>query len=260
MLKNAILSMLDKSHRYRWLPLLIVLLIVVTLGIGTVLLRYVERYLVTASGEALTLAAAEVSDKVDRLLFERFGDAQVMARVFALPPFDRAYQTKYLAWMKAAYTPVYMWLGVTDQRGIMVAATDESLLGQDYGKSRWFQVARERRTVVADDVDIHEADNGVETIAYTAPILDAHGAFLGVVTTRIGVHMVEEVTTRTIRSLERRAEFGGSVEYQMVTREGKVFADSIEGMWAYYFQRYAEAAQTMSQQDTLLGQIGRAHV
>jgi PAS domain S-box-containing protein len=73
---------------------------------------------------------------------------------------------------------------------------------------------------------IHEANNGIETIAFTAPIIDSQGNFLGVVTSRIAVHTIEEVTTRTIRSLEHRADFVGSVEYQMLTKNGDVFVDS----------------------------------
>ncbi|MEK7336529.1 MAG: hypothetical protein AAB111_03540, partial [Nitrospirota bacterium] len=56
----------QSSRRYGWLPFLIVLVTILALGIGAVLLRYVERRLVWASGEQLTLAAAEVSDKLDR--------------------------------------------------------------------------------------------------------------------------------------------------------------------------------------------------
>ena len=65
-----------------------------------------------------------------------------------------------------------------------------------------------------------------ETIAFTVPMFDGRGAFLGAVTTRVGIPNVEEVTTRTIRELERKAGSEGLVEYQMVTRGGKVFVDS----------------------------------
>ena len=89
-------------RRYRWLPALIVAMTVLVLSLGTFLLQYVERRLVAASGGELMLAAAEVSDKLDRLLFERYGDAQMMARAFALRSSDRAYLTGYLNWMETA--------------------------------------------------------------------------------------------------------------------------------------------------------------
>jgi len=128
--------------------------------------------------------------------------------------------------MKTAYAPMYWWLGVTNRQGIIIAATDESLIGQDHSQSRWFQAARSRGSVVSDDVGIQPADNGVETVAFTAPILDVHGNFLGVITSRIAIPIIEDVTTRTILSLERRPGFVGSVEYQMLTKDGRVFVDS----------------------------------
>jgi PAS domain S-box-containing protein len=212
-------------RKYRWLPFLIVLMTVLALGIGTYLLRYVERRLVAASGEGLMLAAAEVSDKLDHLLFERYGDAQMMARVFALRSSDRAYLTGYLTWMKTNYAPVYLWLGVTNQQGVMIASTDEALVGQDFRQSGWFQSVRAERKIVVDDVG-GQADNGIETVAFSAPIIDSQGNFLGAITSRVAIPVIEEVTTRTIRSLESQIGFAESVEYQMLARDGRVFVDS----------------------------------
>lgn len=214
------------SGRYGWLPFLIVLMVGLTLSMGILLLGYVERRLVAASGEALMLAATEVSDKLDRLLFERYGDVQMMARALALRSFDRADATSYLKGMKAAYAPVYFWLGVTNQRGVMIAATEDTLIGQDFGESPWFRSARALRKVVADDVGAPQADPRVETVAFTAPMIDSQGNFLGVITSRIAVPTIEEVTTRTIQSLEHRSGFVGLVEYQMLTRDGEVFVDA----------------------------------
>ena len=73
---------------------------------------------------------------------------------------------------------------------------------------------------------MHDPDNGTEAIAFTAPILDAAGTFRGVVTSRVAMSTLEDVTTRTVRSLESRQEFAGGVAFQMVTSEGMVFVDS----------------------------------
>ena len=191
---------LQRSRRYGWLPFLIVLMTVLAFGIGAVLLRYVERRLVWASGEQLTLAAAEVSDKLDRLLFERHGDVHMMARAFALRSSDRRYLDSYLTWMKTAYAPMYHSLGVTNQQGVMIAATEEALIGQNFRETEWFQAAHRTRRVVVGDIRSYEAEQGVETVAFTAPILDAEGTFLGVVTTRVALPVLEDVTTQIGRA------------------------------------------------------------
>ncbi|MEK7273078.1 MAG: PAS domain S-box protein, partial [Nitrospirota bacterium] len=150
----------------------------------------------------------------------------MMARAFALRSSDRRYLGSYLSWMKTAYAPMYHWLGVTDQQGVMIASTEEVLIGRDFSQSEWFRGAHATRRVLVGDIASHEADRGVETVAFTAPILDAEGTFLGVITTRVAVPVLEDVTTRTIRSLQRREGFGGAAEYQMLAKSGEVFVDS----------------------------------
>ncbi len=213
-------------QRYRWLPHLIIGITAITLLAGAFLLRSVEHRMVAAAGEELTVASSEISDKLDRLLFERHGDALMMARAFSLRASDAQYLTSYLGWMKANYAPVYLWLGVTDGQGVMIASTEESLRGKNFSQADWFQGAKNGKKILVQDVAAHDADSGIETVAFAAPILDSQDSFLGVVTTRIAVPVLEDVTTRTVRSLEDRQEFTGPVSFQMVTKDGVVFADS----------------------------------
>ena len=219
------LSFLD-LRRYRWLPYLIIAMTVFAVLAGIILARFVEYRLVEATGGELTLAAAEVAEKLDRMMFERQGDAVMMARAFSLRASDPRYLSEYLKWMKTEYSPVYLWLAVTDSQGTVVAATDPSLVGRDYSLAASFIAARATRRLDITDVAVQEPESGIDTIAFTAPILDSQGTFLGVVTSRVGVPFLEEVTTRTIRSLEARQDAGGRVEYQMVTQRGWVFVDS----------------------------------
>lgn len=217
------------SSRYRWLPQLIILMNLVAIVAGVFLLRNVEQRLIAAAGEELTIAAAEVADKLDRLFFERYGDAQMMARAFALRASETGYLTSYLDWMKKSYAPVYLWLGVTDGQGVMVASTDSSLRGHNFSQAKWFREVRESKGIVIGDVAAHEGDDGIATVSFTAPIIDVAGTFLGAVTTRVAMPVLEDVTIGTLRSLEEREEFTGPVAFQMVTNQGVIFVDSDSG-------------------------------
>jgi len=118
---------------------------IVALVIGVVMLRSIEVRMVEATGENLTLASAEIADKLDRLLFERHADVRMMARAFTDRSVDKKYINEYLQWMKETYAPVYLWLGVTDAHGRMIAATDSSVIGQDYSRSGWCGAAARTR-------------------------------------------------------------------------------------------------------------------
>ena len=214
-------------RRYRWLPYLLIAMTVFAVLAGIVLIRFVEHRFVEATGGELTLAAAEVAEKLDRMLFERQGDALMMARAFSLRTSDPRYLSEYLKWMKTEYSPVYLSLAVMDVQGTVVAATEPSLVGRDYSRAASFIAARATRRLDIADIAVQEtAESGVDMVAFTAPILDSQGTFLGVVTSQVGVPFLEEVTTRTIRSLEARPGAGGRVEYQMLTRQGRAFVDS----------------------------------
>ena len=211
---------------YAWLPSLIIGMTVVAVVIGTLVLHYVERRLIAATGQNLTLASAEITDKLDRLLFERYGDTIVMAREFSLRMNNPAFLTSFMAWMKDAYAPVYVSLGVTDANGILIASTDSTLVGQDWSKQVWFQAVRDTHAIHIADVGPYEAAEGMDAVAFSAPILDSDGVLLGVVTTRVGILMLENVLTQTIRAIESRDDFLGHIEYQFLMRTGQVFIDS----------------------------------
>jgi PAS domain S-box-containing protein len=199
---------------------------VVAIVIGTLVLYYVETRLIAATGQNLTLASAEITDKLDRLLFERYGDTLVMARAFSPRMDDPAYLSSFMSWMKEAYAPVYVSLGVTDANGSFIASTDPSLLGQKWSQHGWFQAVRDTKAIHVGDVGPYEAAQGMDAVAFSAPILDTNGAFLGVITTRVGIFMLENVLTQTIHAIESRDDFLGKIEYQFLMRTGHVFIDS----------------------------------
>ncbi|MDH4187905.1 MAG: PAS domain S-box protein, partial [Nitrospira sp.] len=229
-MKTVISKSLLEVRRYRWLPYLIIIMTLGALLAGAKMIQFVESRLVVAVGEGLMLTAAEVAEKSDGMLYERQGDVQMMARAFSSRVSDAGYLTEYLKWMRSAYAPAYLWLAVTDSQGKVVAATDSSLVGRIYGQTSWFHAARAAQGVDVEDVAPHEEDNGVDTLAFTAPISNAQGKFLGVVTARVAVPYIEDVMTRTIRTLEDRSGGSGRVEYQMLTRQGQMFIDSTRSL------------------------------
>ena len=73
------MSETNVRHSYSWLPVLIVMMTLVTLGIGAVGLHYIETRMVAAAGKTLALTASGVSDKLDQFFDERQGDVLMMA-------------------------------------------------------------------------------------------------------------------------------------------------------------------------------------
>ncbi len=222
--KSLSLSVIER--RYGWLTSFALVAVACLLGGGLLLLNNMERRLVNSAGKELMIAAAEASDKLDQLLYERYRDAQLMGNILALRFHDRAYMTDYLKNKRIAYSPDYLWLGVTDHQGIMIASTDDTFIGQDFSRSSWFQSVRSRHEVIADDRGGHEDGREIDTVIFSAPLLDEQGLFQGALSSHIARHTIEEATFGSLRTLEHRAQFYGLVEYKIVSRTGEVIVDS----------------------------------
>jgi PAS domain S-box-containing protein len=210
---------------YSWLPILLGVLTVATLSIGTIAFRYIETRMVATAGETLAHTAAEVSDKLDRFLFERHGDVLMMARTFSVQSYNQEFQSAYVAELRTAY-PDYLWIGATDERGKIVVATDPATVGRDYSAEPWFQAVRDGQGVHMGDVEPFAVMGGPDAIAVTAPITGPGGEFLGVVTTRVGIPGLEDVMTRTLLAFRQREGIWGALEYQFLSEKGVAFIDS----------------------------------
>src|SRR5690349_13207011 len=67
------------SVPYRRIPILLLMLVLCASIIGIFLLQYVQGALIERAGHSFELAAADSADKLDRLMFERYGDIQMLA-------------------------------------------------------------------------------------------------------------------------------------------------------------------------------------
>ncbi len=211
---------------YGSMPALIFLMSLVGLAIGAVGLQYVQDRLVATTGESLALAASDIADMLDRLLFERYSDIPMMARAKVFQERDPVAMTEYLEWMKKHYS-VYRWLGVADAQGRIIAATNPASVGKDISRSYLFQTIRDRREVHVQDVEVSEDAGGIPVVAFAGPIVSREKKFLGVVISNVGLHGLEDVSTATVRTFQLQRGESGKIEYQFLTRDGDLIVDSV---------------------------------
>ena len=211
---------------YTWLPHLIILMTSVTLLIGFIALHYLEARLIAAKGENLALAAADIADKLDLLLFERYADIQILSRLPVFQGNDTQAKNDLLDMFRQFY-PMYQWLGVTDARGRILVSTDPGRVGQDRSDQEWFQHVRDRGELHVRDAQVSEDSGGVWAVGFSAPVMDRQGKFLGVISTRVGLPALEDIFARTIREFHPQQGSSDSIEYEFLTRDGDLIVDSI---------------------------------
>lgn len=213
-------------RHFAWLPLLFFLITALALIIGAIVLHYVEADLVARSGETLALAAVDIADKLDRVLFERYGDIQVLAETPVLQGSDPEAMATYLTLVQRT-NPTYVWIGVVDATGRIVAATDPTSVGQDRSDRSWFQVVRDDLSVHVQDAQPSEDAGGAIAVGFTAPLRGKGGEFLGTVTTRVELQVLEDVFARTVYALELQREVSSGIEWQFLNRDGDIILDSL---------------------------------
>lgn len=100
---------------YYRVPVLIGAIAVVIVMTWLAAWQYVQQSLIRTAGEALSLGAAEIASKFDRMMFERDDDLRVMAvAISSRLKDDPVFVDRYLQTVRDAYE-MYHWVAVADR-------------------------------------------------------------------------------------------------------------------------------------------------
>ena len=100
----------------RWLPGLIVAMVLVSILVGALALHYADTSLVGSAGESLTLTAVNIPDTLDMRMRERYGDIQMIAH-------SQTFQER--EWTRPSSEP---WRGRFGTRGLLFPSSAVSVL------------------------------------------------------------------------------------------------------------------------------------
>ena len=192
--------------------------------------------------------AANASDKLDRNLFERYGDVQAYAKSAPARSMDPEGVTAWMDEMMATYTPIYRLMVVADRGGRIVAVNrvgidgepvdSQRLLGRDVSGEKWFRTAaggelHDGQTLVED---LHEDDlmrdvygGGASSYAmsFTYPIKDASGRIVGVWTNRFNWDAAREVLESAVARARRSGD--RTAKLYLLDRRGTVLSSGEPG-------------------------------
>jgi methyl-accepting chemotaxis protein len=187
--------------------------------------------------------AFNASDKLDRNLFERYGDVQAFALSQPAKSMNPEGLNDWMNKMMGIYAPIYTLMVVADPSGKIIAVNSvdlegkqldtSALLGRDVRDEEWFKAAtgntlKPNQTFVEDLHDdslmatVFGAGEKARAMSFTFPIRDDDGKLVGVWTNRFNWAVTYDVLTAV---LERAHESGmTTAELMIVSREGTVLA------------------------------------
>jgi methyl-accepting chemotaxis protein len=269
-LKQLVLSLRHRRFELRaklMLQLAIAVVMPAAAFLGVVL---VERGALEAPvGKSLSDQAAQVSDVVDRMLFQRYGDALAMALNPALPALmaDAGQPHNPIAKMIDGYMPVYrvyrlMMLTSVEGKVLAVNGVDgsgkaiatEFFYRKDMSRMSWFRDAMEGRLLKdadgvgrvavrkanVDQIQLVYGDDG-EVIVFAAPIRDENGKTIAVWANFFDSAVVESIVAAAHDRLV--ANGLAHARLSVLNREGDVIFDSRGRASAGGRPRYADMSE-----------------
>lgn len=177
-------------------------------------------------GQALAELAYQMADKLDRGMFERYREIQILA---ALPPIrDPTYSPaarRSLLEKLQSTLPDYAWIGLTDTQGTVITSTSEILVGASVASRDVFQQGRKQPFVgdVHDAVllaQLLESPNGepLRFLDLSAPVVSEQGQFQGVIAAHLSWSWTEEVKKSVLEPMAQHSQ----VEIFVLSANGKV--------------------------------------
>jgi twitching motility protein PilJ len=161
------------------------------LGISTVAYYFANKSLTKATIDTEQILTSQMTDKINRFMFERYGDVQVLAKLPAFNKLNTSVQDKaeILDNYIASYG-VYSSIAAFDLNGNVIAQSKGETLKNHKDREYFQQVVKTGEPYISKP-EISKT-NGEFVIHFAAPI-KKNGAITGVMRTRMPVKFVENV-------------------------------------------------------------------
>ena len=152
----------------------------------------------TDIGASLAELSAQAADKLDRGMFERYREIELLSRRFSAA--DQAAGRAMLDDMRASF-PHYAWIGATGSDGRVLVATDGLLEGIDVRARPWYRRAQQQVHVgdVHQDGPLPATGSAPRRLVDLAfPYLDRKGAPAGVLGAHLSWQWAAEVASSVV--------------------------------------------------------------
>ncbi|AWJ91809.1 GGDEF domain-containing protein (plasmid) [Azospirillum baldaniorum] len=190
---------------------------VLVLGVSVVLaaltgLRSRER-IESEIGHSLAEAAHNMADRLDRSMWSRASEIGMLAKLGITPAIDDPVRLRWLLEQFQEFFPTVSWMGVTDTKGKVLAATGGLLDGVDISKRPVFQNGQKSQFVG----DVHDAvmlafllpnptGEAMKFVDISTPVHNERGEVVGVLATHLSWEWTREIRRSLMDTMRGRAE------------------------------------------------------
>jgi hypothetical protein len=180
-----------------------------------------RRALETHLASTFETLAFQVGDKLDRAVYERYRTLQTAASLATIrdPALPVAERRRVLEVLQET-SPEFAWLGLTDDSGRIVAATNRMIEGTSAETRPWFRNGREYPYVGAvrelseterERMPSGTSEGSVRHLDLAVPVIGANGQFAGVLTADLRWNWSREIPGSVVSEIAARDGIGVTV-------------------------------------------------
>lgn len=184
------MNLKSRSIKLKLLMYFIVVSVILLLSIGLLFFKSNKTAVKDSKNKELKTLGEETGNKVERFLFERYGDIQVMSASPVLTREDFSDNTKleYIKSVRNAYK-TYDYILTTDKDGKVRVVSGDISGDQNYKK--WISYVLKGNIFVSDFIYLPERKNYV--IYFLAPLTNSKGVINGVVVERVNFESIGNI-------------------------------------------------------------------
>ncbi|WP_447968355.1 ATP-binding protein [Nitrospira sp. M1] len=219
------------SQTIRWFTCISIALVSV-IGVLCIMAgNWVKVDRIEQEGKVLATTATALGKRIDRILFERYGDMRVLAAMKKLDDTNVTRITKVLQGVQYAYGNAYDALGVTDRDGRVIASTNASFIGIDLSDRPLFIAIQQQGEIYMDDARARDWSPDTLSILFGAPLMlqDGNVQTVGMVFASIPLKYLIAEFEREIDVRQQHTRHTSKIEWQLLRHDGVVLADSNVG-------------------------------
>ncbi|HYE11134.1 MAG TPA: ATP-binding protein [Patescibacteria group bacterium] len=189
------IAMRQHSIQTKLVLFFFILTIALFLSVGFLFLGNTQTVIISAKEKELMTLSEETSNKIERFLFERYGDIEVMAQSPVLRDMEASNKLKfdYLESVRTAYK-TYDSIFVVDAAGKIVISSGTMDKNQEYIEV----LQKVKKGLLTESDFILFQDNQRYGVYFAAPIISNKGEITGAVVERMNLDAIENIV-RNVR-------------------------------------------------------------
>ncbi|WP_166243909.1 sensor domain-containing diguanylate cyclase [Paenibacillus turpanensis] len=203
-----------------------VIVIVLSFVLSTMMARQSAKVIENEIGHSLSGIAYQMADKLDHYMWSRAGELEILA---TLDTFQRSGNEKQiqklLDQLKKSF-PAFSWVGYTDTKGKVVAATDGILVGNNISERPVFKEGIKGRFIG----DVHDAvllakllpnpsGEPLKFVDISLPVIGANGQVIGVLAAHLSWEWSKEIEKIIVAP---QLEYSKGLEMFVVSKQDRM--------------------------------------